>query len=185
MKSKDYIINHFNHDDEYYIFNYRKSSPLGSPICSLIIPFNNNGLFQFCTNDGYTSFMSRASHYCKDFINFASAVNVIPFDNDSSSSSDVKPPTKAREPPHVRFQDSTPLPTALQEYPKTREHPITTKTRESPTVVPCDDSDFDPINHIPITSKFIYRATHQLLTKIQLLLPLVGSNCDCSPFMRV
>ena len=115
MRLQGYIIKHISHDNEIYVFKYSSSSNHAKPRHNLTVPLEYNGLFQFCINDGYKEFMSRAPKYCNTYKNFAGANHMISEDEENSTTSisttsNVKlwectipndePPLKIRDAPH-------------------------------------------------------------------------------------
>lgn len=87
MRSSGYIIHHFKHNDANHAFRYKKVSISSSTACTITVPINANGLFQFWTYDVYTFCMSRVSHYCKEFLTFTGAAHDIPSEDEDSSPS--------------------------------------------------------------------------------------------------
>ena len=99
--------------------------------------------------------MSRASHCCSNFNNFAGAAHVIPDDDDATCS--TEPPLKMRDPPHSSQMNSPRKMRENSQYTKVRESiniPHTdTKLREDPSItIPYTERDFDPIKSTPLSS---------------------------------
>ena len=174
MKTQGYLITEFAHTDKVYVLQYKPPGLHHRPYRKLTIPISPSGLFEFRSNDGYTSFMSRAKSYCPEFAAFAGNAHVIPddinddaFDTSSSSTSIGKtrepsplaPDTssfsystrkrKASSPPHSTIRHQT------REAPLSILHPSIANTRESrSTTIPATDADFAPIRNSPLSSEF-------------------------------
>ena len=159
MRLQAYDIQHSEHDDTKYIFNYKSSS--SKCYRSVTVPLGNNGLFTLRTNEGYSSFMSRAASYNTDFAGFAGATHVIPDDEEASPShipstlSDFHPipkssTTSSSEPGLDKTRELS--------IDKTREiSPTPSNTREHicpPCTIPLTDSDFAPLKSSPEKESF-------------------------------
>lgn len=68
LKQHNYQVNQFHHDDVNYVFRYKP--PCSKTFLTKTIPLSSNDLFIFRTNDGYSSFFSRASQYQPSWTNF-------------------------------------------------------------------------------------------------------------------
>ena len=70
MKARGFSINYFHHSDKTYVFSYTPSH-MHLQAQTLTIPINNNDLFEFRTNEGYSSFMHQAGKLQPSFNSFA------------------------------------------------------------------------------------------------------------------
>ena len=147
-------MDHFCHDDTEYIFKYKSPRRASdNPPCTLTVPLGSNELFQFRTNDGYTSFMAQVSNYCREFEHIAGTGHVIP-DNDTSL---TLPPSGYPSHDNPRefatsllvhqSHDKPRDPYFLSKQPPIKRMKLLDKTRKiQPTSIPHTDSDLAPNN---------------------------------------
>ena len=155
-------MDHFCHDDTEHIFKYKSPRRVSNnPPCTLTVPLGSNELFQFRTNDGYTSFMAQASHYCREFEHFAGAGHLIPDNNTSSNSSPSvhsshdNPRDFVTSLPVHQSHDKPREPRFLSKEPPIKRMKLFDKTRQiQPISIPHTDSDFSPIKQSSLLSPF-------------------------------
>ena len=136
MKENGYHCDYTKHDDKDYIFQYRPPSANASDR-RLTIPIGPNNLFSIRSSEGYTAFFRQATHYAPEWDAFAGSSHVIPMDDDDEQTSQRT--GKPREFDHRHTTG------------KTRE---AADQQPQSTIIPFQQSDFDPIKDQPIDSTF-------------------------------
>ena len=167
MKLRGYKIHKFLHDDVTYIFRYKHMNQSSKNGRTLTVPLGRNGLFGFRTKDGYSSFMSRAPHYCSNFKKFAGASHYIPLDDDDSSDA---PPLQARKLRETSVANRVPVPdnnsdlldkTLMLQTENQREQSV--KSSDQPSMITTTDDDFEPLKQQPLPSNFCIPCTPEEL----------------------
>ena len=167
MKLRGYAINKFLHDDVTYIFWYKRINQSAKNGRTLTVPLGRNGLFGFRTKDGYSSFMSRAPHYCSNFKKFAGASHFIPLDDDNSSD---ETPLKARKMRETSVANRVTVPdknstllnkTPMAQTENQREQSV--QSGNQPALIPTTDDDSEPLKQKPLPSDFCIPCTPEEL----------------------
>jgi hypothetical protein len=153
LRSKGYTVQHSEHDDQEYIFRYRKEDEAATKNRKLTVPIGRNRLFPLRTNVGYTSFFGKAPQYqayqADLWCMFAGASHVI---NDDDSDSDADATVEPREPPKVNDDNSDSSDDATFEP---REPPRETQTNEpTPNVIPYADEDINSVKKTAVKAEF-------------------------------
>ena len=84
MKSQGYFIIKISHNNTIHKFKHTNPSAHNKPRRTLTAPIGWNSLFQFRSNNGYNTLMSRAPTYYKEYKYFTDAANCIHPDEKSS-----------------------------------------------------------------------------------------------------
>lgn len=131
--------------------------------CQLTIPLGTNGPFTMRTNAGFSGFLSRASHYLKEFKNFAGASHVIL--DESNYDAAPPPPDDTVEGATCKTRETsdtlrTPFPSSgktREQSPHKMREQSSQKMREHtciPCTIPHDDFDFFPLKAKPAVEDF-------------------------------
>lgn len=126
LKQQGYWTDYAKHDDQIYVFTYRKLDEPKSSTRSLTVNISSNNLFLMRPSEGYNHFFKQLHAYSAEWCNwceFAGAADVIPVDSDDESS--VQKARLPREPP-----DKPDVPRTVSE-----------RKSQQPTEIPFSDSE--------------------------------------------